>query len=33
MLNTVDMDIDVRNYYERVKLNSVPAIEKPAEAD
>ena len=32
MLNTVNMDTEVRNYLERVKPNSVPAIEKPAEA-
>ena len=32
MLNTVNMDTEVRNYLERVKSNSVPAIEKPAEA-
>lgn len=32
MLNTVSMDTEVRNYLERVKSNSVPVIEKPAEA-
>ncbi|MBR4133981.1 MAG: AAA family ATPase [Bacteroidales bacterium] len=32
LLNTVNMDTEVRNYLERVKSNSVPAIEKPAEA-
>lgn len=32
MLNTVNMDTEVRNYLERVKSNSVPAIEKPAES-
>lgn len=31
MLDTVDMDIDVRNYLERVKSNSVPDIKKPKE--
>lgn len=31
MLDTVNMDTDVRNYLERVKSNFVPAIEKPAE--
>lgn len=30
MLNTVNMDTNVRNYLERVKSNFVPAIEKPA---
>ena len=33
MLDTVDMDIDVRNYLERVKSNSVPEIKKPEEGD
>lgn len=32
MMNTVNMDTDVRNYLERVKSNSVPAIEKPTDA-
>jgi rRNA-processing protein FCF1 len=31
MLSTVNMDIDVRNYIERVKSNAVPEIEKPEE--
>lgn len=32
MLNTVNMNTEVRNYLVRVKSNSVPAIEKPTEA-
>lgn len=33
LLNTVNMDSEVRNYLERVKSNSVPTIKKSAESE